>query len=282
MINITSIEPKFLIHINELIMNQNNDDYSSSTAAANLNQLLEQPLNPNSNNNNTEYGGDSASIVGDNVDDLKLKHPMANEQSTVNNNNYLMLISAQINGRSISDISLSFKVSPAPVSSFLSPSKSLSLDNNRYRHTNKADEDIYHLSNNNDAILSASTYNLSTISRYKKIPANDQSEVENEDHTNRHTRTNAASFQRTSLNIGKLPLIWFVLSTIVIGLLVLLMSILLIKVHLICRKRKNQQQQQEQRQQQQQQQRLLHKGSGQFDELGNALSSTITYSDNLR
>lgn len=282
-------------------MNQNNDDYSSSTAAANLNQLLEQQhkqkqlnsnKNSNDNNNNTttKYGFDGGSNSGDdNLDNnLKLKHQMEKEQSTVNNNNnnnnYLMLISAQINGRSISDISLSFKVSPAPVSSFLSPSKSLSLDNNRYRHMNKAHEDIYHLSNNNnnDAILSPSTYNLSTISRYKKIPANDQPEMENEDHPNRHTRTNAASFHRTSLNIGKLPLIWFVLSTIVIGLLVLLMSILLIKVHLICRKRKNQQQQQEQQQQQQQHQRQLHKGSGQFDKLGNALSSTITYSDNLR
>ena len=116
---------------------------------------------------------------------------------------YMMLISAMVNGRQSSDVSISFKVPDQPETNAIVDDQ---LDIDKDDINDIGHHQVHNVSN----------------SRYKKIyPLNESHESKD---------TNAASFT-TAASIKQLPLIWIlILGTII--MLVVLILIVLTRIHL--------------------------------------------------
>lgn len=179
LINLTSIEPHFLVAVGELQQKELELDqhHGSSQSSQEMNDL---------------------------ADYSKINSSDSEQSSQEEQSIYSMLISALVDGRLTSDISLSFKVPDEPETNAIVEEKT-DLDRD--------------LELEEGGKVSHSP-NLS-ISRYKKIyPSNESPEPKN---------TKAASFT-TASSIKQLPLIWTVFLGIIL-VLVALILIVLIKLH---------------------------------------------------
>lgn len=197
LINITSTEPNFLLAVDEL--------QQSEFKSGALNRAP---------NVMTEDAADSAH--------LETTNSASHLNESVDQSLYMMLISALVDGRLTSDVSLSFKVPIEPETNAIIKEQMDRFDN---------DLDLPETATSS-SYATATAHNLS-ISRYqKKLAVNPANESQKEPKD-----TSAASFT-TSVTISQLPLIWTAAFLLIIALLVTLILLVLTRLHISRRRKK--------------------------------------------
>lgn len=194
LINLTSSEPRFLLHVSELRQSERRtgDTAGPEQASREMNDFSE-PIMHEGQHRNQSYSASATTVPTDSV----VSRDALAQQSLY----YQMLISALVDGRLTSDVSLSFKV-PA-----FEPEPSIYTD---------FDLDVH------DSFLSAPS-NLS-ISSYKNYPtlASPKESQHQHQQDSELKRTNAASFT-TAATFRQLPLIWTCFTLIVTSLIVFIL-----------------------------------------------------------
>lgn len=165
--------------------------------------------------------------------------------------NFSMQISSQLDGRTISDVSLVFKVPRKSYPySIATETRSFSIANEKIYENNDTDFErkrslnhstIHHRSSNKNILIDKNLFdrsetdpidggenNLQLYRLQNQITATTSS---------LNTKTNAISFQRTTLNLHQLSLIWILMIILVVIFFALLFTIVLIKIRLDIRKR---------------------------------------------